>query len=440
MSKDQKELKAEILKLVAEYCQVAHGSKEFVQGQSRVSYAGRVFDSRELVNLVDSSLDFWLTAGPYAAQLENRFRQYFKSRDFVLVNSGSSANLLMVSVLCAKELNKILRENDLRPLEAGDEVITPAVTFPTTLAPILQNSLIPTFVDCEVGTYNVNPALLEGAIGPRTRAVFIPHTLGNPFHLNAVAQLCKKHNLWLLEDGCDALGSEYDGKLVGTFGAMSSVSFYPAHHITMGEGGGVCINHPRLQKTARSIRDWGRDCWCDPGISDTCGKRFGWKLGDLPQGYDHKYTYSNIGYNLKLTDMQAAIGLAQLDKLPGFIEARRRNFKFLYENLKSLQGKIELPVWDKLSNPSPFGFPVTVNPPFERSKLIAHLEAANIETRLVFGGNVLRQPGFLDIEHRICGELTQSDRIMNDTFFIGVYPGLTQTMLEYVVSQFKSFF
>lgn len=436
---DPAALKSEILKLVEQYYEVAHQSKPFEPGKSRVNYSGRVYDAHEMTNLVDSSLDFWLTAGPYGDQFETKMRGFFKSRGFILVNSGSSANLLMMSTLCSPEL-KSSTEGDLQPLDPGDEVITPAVTFPTTLAPIIQNRLIPVFVDCEVGTYNINPALIEEAIGPRTKAIFMPHTVGNPCDMETIMDVAQRHNLWVLEDSCDALGATFNGQLVGTFGAMASLSFYPAHHITMGEGGGIVINQGRLKKTVLSLRDWGRSCWCPPGVSDSCGKRFEWQLGELPFGYDHKYMYSNIGYNLKVTDMQAAIGLAQTEKMAAFVEKRRSNFQHLYEGFKSLQDYLILPTIDPRANPSPFGFPLTVREGVNRNALIRHLESANIETRLVFGGNILRQPGYLNIERRVHGSLEQSDIIMNRTFFIGVYPGLTPTMLDYVIEQMSKFF
>jgi CDP-6-deoxy-D-xylo-4-hexulose-3-dehydrase len=325
------------------------------------------------------------------------------------------------------------------PLQPGDEIITPAVTFPTTVAPIVQNRLVPVFVDCEVGTYNINPCLVEDAIGPRTRAIFVPHTLGNPCDMEAIAEIAHRRGLWLLEDTCDALGATFNGQLAGTFGEMASLSFYPAHHITMGEGGGVAINAIGLQRTVRSLRDWGRDCWCDPGKSGTCGSRFEWQTGELPHGYDHKYIYSNIGYNLKVTDLQAAIGLAQAEKLDAFVEARRRNFQRLYQGLKPHEDRLILPRIDPRANPSPFGFPITVRPGLERGRLVRHLEDARIETRLVFGGNIARQPGFLNIEKRIHGDLAESDVIMRDTFFIGVYPGLTPEMLDYVLETFREF-
>ncbi len=433
---EQQALKEQILGLVEEYYRVAHRKPAFVPGESRVPYSGRVYDEREMRILADSSLDFWLTAGPYADKFEKRMRHFFGSRDFLLVNSGSSANLLMVSTLCAATLTN----KELRAMEPGDEVITPAVTFPTTVAPIVQNRLVPVFVDCEVGTYNINPALVEEAIGPRTRAIFVPHTVGNPCDMAALTEIAKRRGLWLLEDGCDALGATFNGQLAGTFGAMSSLSFYPAHHITMGEGGGVSINDFGLQKTARSIRDWGRDCWCDPGKSNTCGTRFGWQEGELPCSYDHKYIYSNIGYNLKVTDMQAAIGLAQADKIDQFVAARRLNFRLLYEGLEEWEQYLILPKIDPRANPSPFGFPITVRPGVDRARLVQWLEDAKIETRLVFGGNIIRQPGFLNIEKRVHGELTDSDVIMRDTFFIGVYPGLTAEMIGYVLETFGNYF
>jgi CDP-4-dehydro-6-deoxyglucose reductase, E1 len=440
MTKSKEEIKKEILSLVHDYYFAAHIPAPFEPNKGRVNYAGRVYDERELISLVDSSLDYWLTAGPFSAQFESTMRTFFSSKDFLLVNSGSSANLLMVSTLCSKELEAMRRETDLGMLVPGDEVITPAVTFPTTLAPIVQNHLVPVFVDCEIGTYNIDAAQIEAAIGPKTKAIFVPHTLGNPCDMKTIVDLADCHHLWLLEDSCDALGATFDGKLVGTFGAMASLSFYPAHHISMGEGGGVVVNHPRLPKTAKSLRDWGRDCWCDPGISNTCGKRFGWQLGELPFGYDHKYIYSNIGYNLKATDLQAAIGVAQIEKIPDIVAARRKNFWLLHEGLQTLQDHLILPIIDKRANPSPFGFAVTVTNNLQRIELVQHLEKANIETRQLFGGNIIRQPGFMDIEHRIHGDLNNSDTIMRDTLFVGVSPRLTEAMIDHVIASFKSFF
>ena len=431
------EIRDEILALVREYYDAAHQRKPFEPGKSRLTYSGRVYDDEEIVALVGSSLDYWLTLGPYGEKFEKRMQQFFGSRDFALVNSGSSANLLMVATICAHELDAILQSGGKRRLQPGDEVITPAVTFPTTLTPIVQNQLVPVFVDCEVGTYNINPALIEEAIGPRTRCIFVPHTLGNPCDMDVIVDVAARHNLWLLEDCCDGLGATFNGKLVGTFGDMASLSFYPAHHITMGEGGGVSINHPRLSKTARSIRDWGRDCWCDPGKNNTCGKRFEWQLGELPFGYDHKYIYSNLGYNLKPTDMQAAIGLVQIEKAPQFIEKRRRNFRRLLDGVRDLEDRIVLPVIDPRADPSPFGFPITVREGLDRTRVTRALEAANIETRLVFGGNILRQPGFHDIEKRVHGTLEQSDVIMNRTFFVGVFPGLSDEAIDYMAEAIR---
>jgi len=425
-------LRRQILDLVREYYAVGHAPAPFVPGTTKINYAGRVYDDRELTNLVESALDFWLTAGPYGQSLEKEMRKFFGAADFLLVNSGSSANLVMISALTSRMVE--------HRLEPGDEVITPAVTFPTTLTPIVQNGLVPVFVDCELGTYNVNPSAVEAAIGPRTRALMIPHTLGNPFDLGRIAPLAERHQLFLLEDCCDALGSTWDGRLVGTFGHMASLSFFPAHHMTMGEGGGVIVNRSGLNRAAQSIRDWGRDCWCPPGQSNTCGKRFEWQLGDLPAGYDHKYIYSNLGYNLKVTDMQAAIGLAQLEKVPDFCARRRVNFHRLYAGLAPFQDRLLLPRWLPAADPAWFGFPITVGAGVSRLELVRFLEARRIETRLVFSGNVLRQPGFRDIRHRVVGDLTASDRVMNETFFLGVYPGLTPAMLDYVVESVAAFF
>jgi CDP-6-deoxy-D-xylo-4-hexulose-3-dehydrase len=431
-------LKGQILDLVREYYQVAHQKPAFEPGVSRVPYAGRVYDEHDMASLADSSLDFWLTAGPFAEKFERRMRQFFESRDFILVNSGSSANLVMVSTLCAVDLHKNLREGGPGPLKPGDEVITPAVTFPTTLAPLLQNGLVPVFVDCEVGTYNINPNLVEDAIGPKTKAILVPHTVGNPCDMAILTEVAKRHNIWLLEDGCDALGATFDGKLCGTFGAMSTLSFYPAHHITMGEGGCVLTQSPALKKLAESFRDWGRDCWCDPGKANTCGLRFEWKLGDLPAGYDHKYIYSHIGYNLKATDMQAAVGVAQLKKLPGFIAVRRANFAKLHDALSDLSDIFILPAATDHSDPSWFGFPLAVraDAPTTRSQVVRFLESRNIATRQLFGGNLLRQPAYRDIQRRVIGDLSNTDFVMNNVFWIGLYPGITQSMLDYMAETF----
>jgi CDP-4-dehydro-6-deoxyglucose reductase, E1 len=425
-------LRDEILRLVERYHAIAHAPKRFVPGETKIPYAGRVFDADELQRGVDSVLQFWLTAGPFAQEFEREMKSYFNAKAAYLVNSGSSANLLMVATLLSAQI-----EDGLRP---GDEVITPAVTFPTTLTPLVQNGLIPVFVDCQPGRYDIDVEQIQAAIGPKTRAIFVPHTVGIPADLDVLPALANKHDLWFLEDGCDALGSTWDGKLCGTFGAMSSISFYPAHHMTMGEGGMVVVNDNGLRKTCLSVRDWGRDCWCDPGVSDTCGKRFGWQLGDLPFGYDHKYIYSNLGYNLKVSEMQAAIGCAQFRKLPQFIAARKKNAAFLMQRLAAFSEHIILPTVPAKADPSWFCFPLTLKPHIDRREFIKWLEDAKIETRLVFAGNVLKQPGFRDIPRRIHGKLTGTDTIMNQTLFLGVYPGLTNDMLEFVVERIGKFF
>jgi len=422
----------EIFDRVKEYYNLVHKEKKFVPFKTPISYAGRVFNEQEMISLVDSALDFWLTLGPYGDLFERKMRGFFGARDFLLVNSGSSASLLAVSSLMAHDLEG--------HLEKGDEIITPAVTFPSTLAPIVQNGLIPVLVDAEVGTYNINPYLIEKAISPRTRAIVIPHTLGNPCDMDVICDVARRHHLFLIEDACDALGSTFREKLVGSFGDMGTLSFFPAHHITMGEGGGVIINSARFSKIARSLRDWGRDCWCAPGESNTCTQRFGWQLGALPEGYDHKYIYSHIGYNLKPTDLQAAIGVVQAERIAEFVDKRRQNFLKLYQALEAYQDFIVLPRLDPRSQPAWFGFPITVKNGVSKRELVQWLEAAKIETRTVFGGNILRQPGYANIECRISGELTQSDVIMRDTFFIGVYPGLTQERVDFMIERLKSFF
>jgi CDP-6-deoxy-D-xylo-4-hexulose-3-dehydrase len=355
-------------------------------------------------------------------------------RHALLVNSGSSANLVALSALTSPSLGG-------ERLKPGDEVITVAAGFPTTVNPIIQNGLVPVFVDVHLPTYGVNVGQLEEALGPRTRAVMIAHTLGNPFDLGAVRAFCTKHDLYLIEDCCDAVGATYDGKGVGTFGDLATTSFYPAHHITMGEGGAVLTGAPALKRLVESFRDWGRDCWCEPGKDNTCGKRFCWQLGDLPEGYDHKYTYSHIGYNLKLTDMQAAVGVAQLERLPGFIAARRRNFAFLTAGLRDLDDVLELPEPTPNSEPSWFGYPILVraDAPFARDELTAFLESRKIATRLVFGGNLVRQPAYRDVHHRVVGDLASSDRVMHGAFWIGLYPGLTEAMLSYTIESIHAF-
>jgi CDP-6-deoxy-D-xylo-4-hexulose-3-dehydrase len=431
-TRTKEQIEAEIFRLVEEHHTVAHARKPFVPGVSKVAYAGRVYDSREMKTGVESILQYWLTAGPFARSFEETMKDFFNSQAAYLVNSGSSANLLMLATLCSPQL-----KGHLKP---GDEVITPAVTFPTTLTPIIQHGLIPVFVDCQPGEYDIDITQLEAAIGPKTRCLFIPHTVGIPCNMDAIMEVVRKYDLWLLEDGCDALGATWDGQLVGTFGAMSSISFYPAHHMTMGEGGMVVVNQGGVRRTCLSIRDWGRDCWCEPGVNNTCGKRFEWQLGELPYGYDHKYIYSNLGYNLKVSEMQAALGCAQFDKLPKFIEARRQNARFYLERLKEIEEHIILPTWPEKANPSWFGFPITLRDHIDRRSFINWLEEVNIETRLVFGGNILKQPGFLNIPRRVHGKLSGTETIMKQTLFIGVYPGLTQEMLEFSADRILSFF
>jgi CDP-4-dehydro-6-deoxyglucose reductase, E1 len=427
-------LRAKILELVAEYHAAAFPTVDFLPGTTPVPVAGRVFDAADLEHLVDSSLDFWLTTGRYASRFELEFARFFGLRHAMLVNSGSSANLLALSCLTSPKLG----DEALRP---GDEVITVAAGFPTTVNPIVQNRLVPVFVDVQLPTYNIDPSQLEAARSPRTRAVMIAHTLGNPFDLAAVVDFAERHDLWLVEDCCDAVGARYVGRGVGTFGDLATVSFYPAHHITMGEGGCVLTDSPKLKTLVESFRDWGRDCWCDPGKDNTCGKRFDWQLGSLPCGYDHKYTYSHIGYNLKVTDMQAAVGVAQLKKLPEFIAARRQNFAMLEVGLRELEEFFILPEATANSEPSWFGFPLAVRPeaPFTRDELTIHLNRRRIGTRLLFAGNLLRQPAYQDIEHRKVGGLENTDFVMNQTFWIGVYPGLTEVMIQYVLETFRDF-
>ena len=425
------DLRARILDLVEEYHANAFTPKPFIPGMSAVPVAGRVFDARELKLLVDSALDFWLTAGPFANRFESEFARFIGVRSATLVNSGSSANLLAVSCLTSPRLG----ERRLRP---GDEVITAAAGFPTTVNPIVQCGMMPVFIDVQIPTYNIDPAQLEPALSPKTRAVVIAHTLGNPFDIAALTEFAKRHQLWLIEDCCDAVGATYQGKQVGTFGDLATTSFYPAHHITMGEGGCVLTNQPLLKTLVESFRDWGRDCWCEPGVSGTCGKRFDWQLGELPFGYDHKYSYSHIGYNFKLTDMQAAIGVAQLEKLPSFIEARRRSFSMLRQGLSRFEEYFVLPEATPGSQPSWFGFPLLVRPdaPFSRAEIIRFLEQRKIATRLLFGGNLIRQPAYRDVPYRAVGDLANTDRVMNQLFWIGVYPGITAQMLEYVLESF----
>jgi len=427
------ELRARILELVGAFQREAFSPTKFVPGESSVPVAGRVFDAADMQSLVDSALDFWLTTGRFAAQFEKSFARYIGIRGATLVNSGSSANLLALTALTSPKLE----DRRLRP---GDEVITLAAGFPTTVNPIVQNGLIPVFVDVQVPTYNVDVSFIEGALSDRTRAIMIAHTLGNPFDAATVKAFADHHQLWLIEDCCDALGSTFEGRKVGTFGDLATVSFYPAHHITMGEGGCVLAEKPLLKTIVESFRDWGRDCWCDPGKANTCGKRFEWELGGLPCGYDHKYIYSHIGYNLKMTDLQAAVGVTQLEKLPRFIEQRKANFQALREGLADMEELFILPQATPGSDPSWFGFPIAVRPggPLTRNAVIHQLEERKIATRLLFAGNLTRQPAYQNVHYRIAGSLENTDFVMNNVFWIGVYPGIHHDMLDHVLGAFHS--
>ena len=434
MNKD--ELRKEILRLTAEYYRAQWGEEvPFVPGESRIPYGGRVFDERELCNLVDSSLDFWLTYGRFSRQFERKLAETLNVKYTLLVNSGSSANLLAFFCLTSP----LLKE---RRIERGDEVITVAAGFPTTVSPILHYGAIPVFVDAELKTANIDAALLESAYSPRTKAVMIAHTLGNPFDLHAVKAFCEKHQLWLIEDNCDSLGSLYDGKPTGTWGDIGTSSFYPPHHLTMGEGGAVYTNDPLLKKIMLSMRDWGRDCWCEPGVDNTCRCRFTKQFGKLPAGYDHKYVYSHFGFNMKVTDMQAAIGSAQLDKLPEFTRRRRVNFSYLYDGLKDLE-EFQLPEKYPESEPAWFGFLLTLKAgvSFTRNELTKYLESNKIQTRNLFAGNLLKHPCFEALtegkDYRVAGELRNTDKIMNDSFWIGVYPGMSKAKLDYMIEKIR---
>ena len=431
MSNDQE--RNEILELVRAFANKKLAAQQFVPNESNVPVSGKVLDADDYVALVDSSLDGWLTAGRFTEQFERELAKFVGARSSIFVNSGSSANLIALSGLTSPKLGE-------RALKPGDEVLTVAMGFPTTVNPIIQNNLKPVVVDVELGTYDAKADMLAEAISPKTKAIMMAHTLGNPFDLDLVQKLCKENNLWLIEDSCDALGSTYRGQRTGSFGDTATVSFYPAHHITTGEGGAVFVKSPLVRKQVESFRDWGRDCYCVTGHDDTCQKRFGWKLGDLPEGYDHKYTYSHIGYNLKATDMQAALGLTQLSKAEKYIEARKVNFNYIYSQLKDVEGLI-LPQATPNSDPSWFGFPITLDPshPVNREELLRYLDNKKIGTRLMFAGNILKQPAYRNTEFRVVGDLTNTDIVMTRTFWIGVYPGLTNQMLDYAIDAIKGF-
>ena len=432
--KDSEAIKKQISDLVRSYAQLTLEDQEFRPGESRVPVSGKVIGAEELDNMVAASLDGWLTAGRFNEQFEKELAQFIGVRHLITVNSGSSANLTAFNTLTSPKLKD-------RAIKPGDEVIGVAAGFPTTVNPIIQFGAVPVFVDVDLGTYNIDAEKIEAAITEKTRAIMLAHTLGNPFNLDVITALCKKYNLWLIEDCCDALGSTYDGKMLGTFGDIGTLSFYPAHHITMGEGGAVFTNSGQLKAIAESFRDWGRDCYCAPGKDNTCGKRFEWQLGDLPEGYDHKYTYSHLGYNLKISDMQAACGLAQLQKARAFIEKRKENFAYLKERLASCEEFLLLPNATPKSDPSWFGFPITLKPEagVDRVNLLNYLNDNKIDTRLLFAGNLTRQPYMKGKNYRVSGDLTNTDVIMNDTFWIGVFPGLDEAHLEFMSEAIESF-
>lgn len=426
-------LRQQIQSLVEEYASLTLAPRPFQPGTTPVPPAGKLIDGAELRNMVDASLDGWLTTGRFNDAFEKRLAAYLGVEHLITVNSGSSANLLAFSALTSPRLGD-------RAIRKGDEVIAVAAGFPTTVNPILQFGAVPVFVDVDIPTYNINAELIEAAITPRTRAIMLAHTLGNPYNLDIICALCRKHGLWLIEDCCDALGSTYNGQLAGTFGDIGTLSFYPAHHITMGEGGAVFTRNAELKKIVESFRDWGRDCYCAPGCDNTCNRRFNWQLGKLPAGYDHKYTYSHVGYNLKITDMQAACALAQLDKLEGFIAARKHNFTFLKERLASCEEFLILPEATPGSDPSWFGFPITIRPDsgIERVDVLRYLDRYRVGTRLLFAGNLTRQPYMENQVYRVSGELTNTDLVMNHTFWIGVHPSLSEDMLDFAAEKLET--
>jgi CDP-6-deoxy-D-xylo-4-hexulose-3-dehydrase len=428
-------IRSAILSLVNDYSEINFKQKEFIPGVSEVPVSGKVIGALELKNMVEASLDGWLTTGRFNEQFEKKLANFLGTKCLLTVNSGSSANLIAFSTLTSPKLKE-------RAIQKGDEVITVAAGFPTTVNPIIQFGTIPVFIDVKIPTYNIDESLVEEAITNKTKAIMLAHTLGNPFNVMKIKEICDKYNLWLIEDSCDALGSKFDNQNVGTFGDLATLSFYPAHHITMGEGGAVFTNSKKLERIAESFRDWGRDCYCEPGKDNTCNKRFGWKLGDLPFGYDHKYTYSHLGYNMKITDMQAACGLAQLESLEQFIIKRKENFYFLYKNLKHLEEFLILPEAEKNSDPSWFGFPLSLrkNNKFSRNDLIKYLNDNKVGTRLLFSGNLIKQPYMKDVNFKVKGELKNTDFVMENTFWIGLYPGLTKEQLQYSALKIKDFF
>ena len=431
----KEDLRQRIDELVAEYAALAFAPAPFVPGTTVIPASGKVIGGAELRNMVEASLDGWLTTGRFNEAFEKRLAGFLATKHVLTVNSGSSANLLAFSALTSPSLGE-------RAIRQGDEVIAVAAGFPTTVNPILQFGAVPVFVDVGIPTYNIDVSKIEAAISPRTRAIMLAHTLGNPFELGEIVRIAKERGLWLVEDCCDALGSTYDGRLVGTFGDIGTLSFYPAHHITMGEGGAVFTNDDTLRRIVESFRDWGRDCYCQPGKDNTCGKRFCWKLGDLPYGYDHKYTYSHVGYNLKISDMQAACALAQMDRLDGFIAARKRNFAYLHERLRAVEEFLVLPEATPRSDPSWFGFLLTLREQAatRRVELLEYLDQHRIGTRLLFAGNLTRQPSMIGRKYRVSGSLATTDRIMNDTFWVGVYPGITEEMLDFVAAKIEAYF
>ena len=427
-------IRKQILDLVAQYSQLEFAPKKFVPGETMIPPSGKTIGYSELRNMVDASLDGWLTAGRFNDLFEKKLAEFIGVKYALTVNSGSSANLVAFSTLTSSKLGD-------RAIQRGDEVITVAAGFPTTVNPIIQFGAVPVFIDVDAYTHNIDASKIEVAITSKTKAIMLAHSLGNPFNLDIVTALCQKYGLWLVEDCCDALGSTYKDQMVGTFGDIGTLSFYPAHHITMGEGGAVFTNNYELKKIAESFRDWGRDCYCPPGKDNTCTKRFAWKLGELPYGYDHKYTYSHLGYNLKITDMQSACALAQLEKAPDFIRSRKENFLFLRKRLESCQEFLQLPIATEGSDPSWFGFPITVKDvcPVSRIDLVTYLDQKKIGTRLLFAGNLVRQPYMSNIQYRISGDLSNTDNVMNNTFWIGVQPALTEEMLEYTTTQIENF-